>query len=86
MQSAYRNKKHNLPLAFDPKLAPYMPHPTNSPSNPQFSRKRSIDLIIDKNQMSNITNIQQIGIYQHPHRKNNYRPARNRKADSSYFK
>jgi hypothetical protein len=57
MQSAYRSKKQNLPLALDSKLAPYLPHPTNSPSNPLFSRKRSIDLIMDKNQMSNITNI-----------------------------
>jgi len=86
MQSLYRSKKQNLPLVLDSKLTPYLPHSTNSPSNPLFSRKRSIDLIMEKHQMSNINNINQIGIYQRPNRKTTYRPSRTRKAGSGYFK
>ncbi len=88
MHLIYRSKKQPLPLVNDPKLAAYYPQIHHSPTNPYFSRKKSIDVILnkqDKQKMQNATINDQILIYQQPLRKT-YRPSKTRKAESGYIK
>lgn len=82
----YRSKKQTLPLVNEPKLAPYEPLPHHSPTATLFSRKKSIDVIIDKHKSHNATINDQLLIYQKPSRKTSYRPQKTRKAESGYLK
>jgi hypothetical protein len=85
MHFIYRSKKQALPLVNDPKLAAYYPQIHHSPTNTYFSRKKSIDVILEKHKAHNATINDQILIYQKPLRKT-YRPSKTRKPDSGYLK
>jgi hypothetical protein len=84
MHLIYRSKKQALPLVNDIKLAPYYPQIHHSPTNTLFSRKKSIDVILDKHKNATIND--QILVYQKPVRKTSYRPQKTRKAESGYLK
>lgn len=86
MHLIYRSKKQALPIVNDPKLAPYDPEIHRSPTNTLFSRKKSIDVILQKHKNQNVTINDQLLIYQKPVRKTPYRPQRTRKAESGYLK
>jgi hypothetical protein len=91
MHLMYRSKKQTLPIVNDLRLAPYCPNPNPipqpSPTSALFSRKKSIDFILEKHpHPSNLNINDQILIYHKPVRKTTYRPQKNRKAESGYLK
>ena len=87
MHLIYRTKKQSLPIVNDPKLSPYYHQVHYSPTNTFFSRKKSIDVILEKHKIhSNNTINDQILIYNKPARKTSYRPSKTRKAESGYLK
>ncbi len=71
-----RGKKHTLPIVNDIKLAPYQPSTNQSPTHNTFTRKKSIEVIIEKYQHPGISINDQILIYDKPLRKTNYKPQR----------
>jgi hypothetical protein len=87
MHLIYRSKKQPLPMVNDTKLAPYYPQVHLSPTNAYFSRKKSIDVILEKHKVHNNATINdQILLYNKPARKTSYRPSKTRKAESGYLK
>jgi len=71
-----RGKKHTLPIVNDSKLAPYQPSINQSPTHNAFTRKKSIEVIIEKYQHPSVSINDQILIYDKPLRKTNYKTQR----------
>ena len=81
MHLAYRNRKQTLPVVplQDNKLAPYYAKNSHSPTpNNSLSRKKSIDLILDKH----ISRHTQHPLVYKSFRKTNYRSTKAHRADS----
>jgi hypothetical protein len=87
MNYIYRSKKQTLPaVVAESKLAPYMPLPSSPPHTNLFTRKKSIDLIMEKHSKFILNKNDAIPLHNRTMRKTNYRPSKNRKAESSYIK
>ena len=84
MHLMYRSKKQNLPIVRDPKLAPYMT-PMHNQSPPTITKKKSIEVILDKHIVPFNQNSQALGCYK-PQRKTLYKASKSKKADSGYLK
>ena len=80
MHLVYRSKRQTLPIVND-KLTQYYPQIHHSPTSTLFSRKKSIDAIMEKGHIND-----QILIYQKPVRCTMYKPNRTRKAESGDLK
>lgn len=68
------------------KLLPYYQIANQQPINALLNRKKTIDLILDKNQSNNSNFNDQILIYKKSLRKVSYQPQKTKKAESGILK